>query len=54
VALDLAENTVKVHMAAVFKALGVSSRVEALLAGKPLLERMQLKRNEEQPLSRLS
>ena len=40
VALDLAENTVKVHMAAVFRALGVSSRVEALLAGKPLLERM--------------
>ena len=47
VALDLAENTVKVHMAAVFRALGVSSRVEALLAGKPLLERMQIKPNGE-------
>ncbi len=54
VALDLAENTVKVHMAAVFKALGVSSRVEALLAGKPLLERMQNKRDEEHAPSRLS
>jgi DNA-binding NarL/FixJ family response regulator len=54
VALDLAENTVKVHMAAVFKALGVSSRVEALLAGKPLLERMQHKRDEEHAPSRLS
>ncbi len=32
-ALDLAENTVKVHMAAVFRALGVSSRTEAVLAG---------------------
>ena len=30
-ALDLAENTVKVHMAAVFRALGVSSRTEAAL-----------------------
>jgi DNA-binding NarL/FixJ family response regulator len=54
VALDLAENTVKVHMAAVFRALGVSSRVEALLAGKPLLERMQNKLNEEHAPSRLS
>ncbi len=53
-ALDLAENTVKVHMAAVFKALSVSSRVEALLAGKPLLERMQHKLNEEHAPSRLS
>jgi DNA-binding NarL/FixJ family response regulator len=54
VALDLAENTVKVHMAAVFKALGVSSRVEALLAGKPLLEQMQNKTNGEHAPSRLS
>lgn len=53
-ALDLAENTVKVHMAAVFKALGVSSRVEALLAGKPLLEQMQNKTNGEHAPSRLS
>jgi DNA-binding NarL/FixJ family response regulator len=53
-ALDLAENTVKVHMAAVFKALGVSSRVEALLAGKPLLEQMRLKHNGEHAPSRLS
>ncbi len=53
-ALDLAENTVKVHMAAVFRALGVSSRVEALLAGKPLLEHMQLKLNEDHVPSRPS
>jgi DNA-binding NarL/FixJ family response regulator len=32
-ALGLSENTVKVHLAAVFRALGVSSRTEALLAG---------------------
>jgi DNA-binding NarL/FixJ family response regulator len=54
VALEVAENTVKVHMAAVFKALSVSSRVEALLAGKPLLERMQNKRDEEHAPSGLS
>ena len=40
-ALDMAENTVKVHVVAIFKVLGVSSRVEAVLArlrhipGKP-------------------
>ncbi len=32
-ALGLSENTVKVHLAAVFRNLGVSSRVEAVLAG---------------------
>lgn len=32
-ALDMAENTVKVHLAAVFRVLGVHSRTEALLAG---------------------
>jgi DNA-binding NarL/FixJ family response regulator len=53
-AMDLAENTVKVHMAGVFRALGVSSRVEALLAGRPLLEQMQHKADEAQPPSRLS
>jgi DNA-binding NarL/FixJ family response regulator len=31
--LNLSENTVKVHMAALFRALGVSSRTEAALAG---------------------
>ena len=40
-ALDMAENTVKVHVLAIFKVLGVSSRVEAVLTrlrhipGKP-------------------
>jgi DNA-binding NarL/FixJ family response regulator len=32
-ALGLSENTVKVHLVAIFKVLGVSSRTEALLAG---------------------
>jgi DNA-binding NarL/FixJ family response regulator len=31
--MGLSENTVKVHIAAIFRALGVSSRTEALLAG---------------------
>ena len=31
--MGLSENTVKVHLAAIFRALGVSSRTEALLAG---------------------
>ena len=30
--LDIAENTVKHHMTGIFRALGVSSRVEALVA----------------------
>jgi DNA-binding NarL/FixJ family response regulator len=32
-ALGMAENTVKVHLAVIFRALGVSSRVQAVLAG---------------------
>ena len=32
-ALGLSENTVKVHLAAIFRVLGVSSRTEAFLAG---------------------
>jgi DNA-binding NarL/FixJ family response regulator len=36
-ALSLSENTVKVHLAAVFRTLGVSSRSEALLAGMKAL-----------------
>ncbi len=32
-ALDLSENTVKVHLSAVFRALGVSSRTSAAVAG---------------------
>jgi DNA-binding NarL/FixJ family response regulator len=32
-AMGLSENTVKVHLAAIFRVLGVSSRTEALLAG---------------------
>jgi DNA-binding NarL/FixJ family response regulator len=39
-ALNLSENTIKVHVAALFRTLGVSSRVEAVLIGKPLLERI--------------
>ncbi len=35
-ALGLSENTVKVHMAAIFRVLGVSSRTEAVLAGMHL------------------
>jgi DNA-binding NarL/FixJ family response regulator len=31
--MGLSENTVKVHLAAIFRALGVSTRTEALLAG---------------------
>jgi DNA-binding NarL/FixJ family response regulator len=31
--MGLSENTVKVHLVSIFRALGVSSRVEALLAG---------------------
>jgi DNA-binding NarL/FixJ family response regulator len=31
--MGLSENTVKVHLAAIFRVLGVSSRTEALLAG---------------------
>jgi DNA-binding NarL/FixJ family response regulator len=37
--LGLSESTVKVHLAGIFRALGVSSRVEALLAGLRLLDR---------------
>jgi len=36
-ALELSENTVKVHLTGIFRALGVSSRVEAVLAGQRLL-----------------
>jgi DNA-binding NarL/FixJ family response regulator len=32
-AMGLSENTVKVHLAAIYRVLGVSSRAEALLAG---------------------
>jgi DNA-binding NarL/FixJ family response regulator len=32
-ALDMAENTVKVHLSAIFRVLGVHSRTGALLAG---------------------
>lgn len=32
-AMGLSENTVKVHLAAIYRVLGVSSRVEAVLAG---------------------
>ena len=38
-ALAMAENTVKVHLAAIFKVLDVSSRTGALLAGLKRLER---------------
>ncbi len=39
--LNLSENTVKVHMAALFRTLGVTSRTEAMLAGmaRPELRR---------------
>jgi DNA-binding NarL/FixJ family response regulator len=37
-ALDIAENTVKVHLAAIFRVLGVSSRTEALLVGSRRLQ----------------
>jgi DNA-binding NarL/FixJ family response regulator len=37
-AMGLSENTVKVHLVAIFRVLGVSSRTEALLAG---MKRMQ-------------
>ena len=40
--LNLSENTVKVHMAALFRALGVTSRTEAVLAG---LARPELRRS---------
>lgn len=36
-AMGLSENTVKVHLVAIFKTLGVSSRTEALLAGMKAL-----------------
>jgi DNA-binding NarL/FixJ family response regulator len=36
-ALRLSENTVKVHLAAIFRSLGVSSRIEAVLVGMRLL-----------------
>jgi DNA-binding NarL/FixJ family response regulator len=32
-ALDMAENTVKVHLSRIFRVLGVHSRTGALLAG---------------------
>ena len=38
-ALGLSENTIKVHLAAIFRTLGVSSRTEALLAGMKALQR---------------
>jgi len=34
--LGLAEGTVKIHVAAIFKSLGVSSRIQAVLAGRRL------------------
>jgi DNA-binding NarL/FixJ family response regulator len=37
-AMGLSANTVKVHLVAIFRVLGVSSRTEALLAG---MKRMQ-------------
>jgi DNA-binding NarL/FixJ family response regulator len=40
-AMGLSENTVKVHLAAVFRVLGVSSRTEALLAGMKRLPSRQ-------------
>jgi DNA-binding NarL/FixJ family response regulator len=39
-AMDLSENTVKVHLAAIYRVLGVSSRTEALLEG---LKRLSVK-----------
>ncbi len=39
-AMGLSENTVKVHLAAIYRVLGVSSRAEALLAG---MKRMPVK-----------
>ena len=38
-ALGLSENTIKVHLVAIFRTLGVSSRTEALLAGMKALRR---------------
>ncbi len=35
-ALDLTEGTVKIHMAAIFRALGVSNRTEAVIAARRL------------------
>ncbi len=40
-ALELSENTVKVHLAAIFRALGVSSRTEAAIKGTRLLQAQQ-------------
>jgi DNA-binding NarL/FixJ family response regulator len=40
--LNLSENTIKVHLAALFRALGVTSRTEAVLAR---LARPELKRS---------
>jgi DNA-binding NarL/FixJ family response regulator len=39
--MGLSENTVKVHLAAIYRVLGVSSRTEALLAGMKRLPSRQ-------------
>ncbi len=39
--LDLSEATVKAHMTAVFRKLGVNNRVQAVLTVRPLFEREQ-------------
>jgi len=37
--LAMSENTVKVHMAAIFKALGVTNRTEAVLETQRLMQK---------------
>jgi DNA-binding NarL/FixJ family response regulator len=47
--LDISESTVKVHLLAIFRALGVHNRTEAVIAASALLEKVEPPARDDRP-----